>query len=306
VKLCGILVAAVTPLDSDGEAVDHASIPALCEHLLDGGVSGVIPCGSTGEFATMTLGERMSVVESFADAIAGRAALVPHIGAVRTADAVRLMRHAASVGAAAVMAVPPYYDPLPWGDIIAYHAAIADAAPQIPIMAYHFPSATGGRVGIAELDVLVEQVPSVRYLKDSSGDAVLLDELLAHFRGRDLNVFNGWDSLTFQGLCGGATGSVWGAASFMPRLAVSLFDAIVEERDLSEGSRLWSLVRPICRLLEESVYPAAVKAACELVGLAVGPPRAPLSPTSPDVREQLRGLLVAAGLVEAAETAAAE
>jgi 4-hydroxy-tetrahydrodipicolinate synthase len=65
-------------------------------------------------------------------------------------------------------------------------------------------------------------------------------------------------------------------------------------------------VRPICRLLEESVYPAAVKAACELVGLRVGPPRAPLSPTPAGVREQLRKLLAAAGLVEVAETAAAE
>ena len=86
-------------------------------------------------------------------------------------------------------------------------------------MAYNHPGAAGGGAGIAQLEALVEAVPSVRYLKDSSGDAAAFADLLAHFDDDRLRVFNGADSLTFQALAVGARGSVWGAASFAPELA---------------------------------------------------------------------------------------
>jgi dihydrodipicolinate synthase/N-acetylneuraminate lyase len=143
----------------------------------------------------------------------------------------------------------------------------------------------------------------VRYLKDSSGDAALIAELLAHFDDDRLRVFNGADSLTFQNLAVGAHGSVWGAASFAPQLAVALFDALHRDLDLAEGRRLWALMRPICQLLEAGNYVSAVKAACELVGVRVGPPRRPAAPLAADALHDLRALLDRAGLLGAAAPA---
>ncbi|MFB6784716.1 dihydrodipicolinate synthase family protein [Streptomyces sp. NPDC056352] len=292
--LGGIMAALVTPFTNDG-AVDRESIAPLVDFVLEGGVTGVIPCGSTGEFAALTMDERMEVVEAVAKTAQGRAALIPHVGALRPSDAAELMSHAASQGAAAAMAVPPFYDPLTWVEVIAYYEALSAAAPDVPIMAYHYPSATGGRITIEQIDELTRAVPAVRYLKDSSGDAQLVDELLAQ-AGDGLTVFNGSDSLTFQGLTCGASGSVWGAASFMPRLAVEFFKAVHDHLDLERGRQMWRKIRPICRLLEEAGYAAAVKAACELVGLQVGPTRAPLRPIAPEARRQLQHLLDEAGL----------
>ncbi|MEU9888400.1 dihydrodipicolinate synthase family protein [Sphaerisporangium sp. NPDC051011] len=296
-ELDGIMAALVTPFTGDGSSVDRDAIAPFVEYVIAGGVKGVIPCGSTGEFAALTMDERLEVVETVADVTRDRVALIPHIGALRTCDAAELMRHAASRGAAAVMAVPPFYDPLTWAEVIDYYAEISGAAPNVPIMAYHYPSATGGRITVEQIDDLVKAVPAVRYLKDSSGDAQLVDELLAHTAGGGLRVFNGSDSLTFQGLACGAKGSVWGAASFMPRLAVEFFETIHDRGDLEAGRHLWQKIRPICRLLEEAGYPAAVKAACDLVGLPLGPTRAPLRPIASEARHELRRLLDEAGLV---------
>ncbi|RJQ91198.1 dihydrodipicolinate synthase family protein [Amycolatopsis panacis] len=303
-ELGGIMAALATPLSGDGSTVDRDSIALLVDYVVGGGVAGVIPCGSTGEFAALTMDERMEVVEAVAEAARSRVALIPHVGALRPADAAELTRHAAARGAAAVMAVPPFYDPLSWAEIVGYYAEIAAAAPGLPIMAYHYPSATGGRITAGQIDELTRSVPAVRYLKDSSGDAQLVDELLAHTEGSSLTVFNGSDSLTFQGLACGATGSVWGAATFMPRLAVEFFETVHERRDLEQGRRMWRKIRPICRLLEDAGYPAAVKAACELAGLPLGPTRAPLRPISAEAREQLHRLLDAAGLIDAARAIA--
>jgi dihydrodipicolinate synthase/N-acetylneuraminate lyase len=292
------MAALVTPFTPDGSSVDRDAINPFVDYVIDGGVSGVIPCGSTGEFAALTMDERIEVVEAVAAAAQDRVALIPHVGALRPSDAAELTRHAASLGAAAVMAVPPFYEPLTWAELIDYHAVIADAAPDMAIMAYHYPSATGGKITVEQIDELVQAVPSVRYLKDSSGDAQLVDELLSHTADRSLRVFNGSDSLTFQGLVCGAEGSVWGMASFMPQLAVEFFETVHDRRDLQVGRQMWRKIRPISRLLEEVGYPAGVKAACELVGLPLGPTRAPLGPIAPEARRELRRLLDIAGLVD--------
>jgi len=295
--LDGILVALITPFTANGLGVNTGVIPALLDKMAQAGVAGVIPCGSTGEFNALSTAERKVVTEAVTTAAAGRVAVVPHVGSLQPAEAAELMAHAADIGADAVMAVPPFYDKLTWPEVIGYYATISEAAPEVPIMAYHYPEATGSLITIEQIRELVAQVPAVKYLKDSGGNAQLLDQLLAEADGTLLRVFNGSDSLTFHGLAGGALGSVWGAASFMPELAVELLGALRDRGDLAEGRRLWRLMRPICDLLESNVYPAAVKAGCELVGMDVGLARAPLGPIDAGEKERLRGLLDAAGLL---------
>lgn len=295
--LDGILVALITPFTADGSEVNIDGIAAVIEKMVDAGVAGVIPCGSTGEFNALSTGERKAVAEAVMTAARGRVAVVPHVGSLRPAEAAELMEHAAGIGADAVMAVPPFYDKLTWPEVVSYYATISAAAPDLPIMAYHYPEATGSLITIDQIRDLVTQVPAVKYIKDSGGDALLLDKLLIEADGTLLRVFNGSDTLTFHGLAGGAVGGVWGAASFMPELAVEFLGALRDRGDLVEARRLWRHILPICELLESNVYPAAVKAGCELVGMDVGPTRAPLAPIDAEEKERFRGLLTAAGLI---------
>jgi 4-hydroxy-tetrahydrodipicolinate synthase len=110
-RLHGILAATVTPLTAE-DRIDEAATRRLVDSLIDAGVHGLLPTGSTGEFASLTMDERRQVVEVVLQAAGGRVPIVPHVGAIATRDVVTLARHAKQHGAAGVMVVPPYYEPL--------------------------------------------------------------------------------------------------------------------------------------------------------------------------------------------------
>jgi dihydrodipicolinate synthase/N-acetylneuraminate lyase len=106
---------------------------------------------------------------------------------------------------------------------------------------------------------------------------------------------NGWDSLTFYGLVAGARASVWGAANFIPELAVELFDSIYRRQDLTEAREVWARIWPICKFLETAgSYVASVKAGCDLIGEPAGDPRPPILPLDESKKAELAALLKAA------------
>src|ERR1700747_3379327 len=123
--LNGLLAALVTPLSADGESVDESAQRKLVEHTVASGVHGLVPCGSTGEFASMTNAERRQVVEIVVNQVAGRVPVLAHTARMTTREAVSLSRHAEQVGAAGVMVVAPYYEPLTVEEIKTYYRDIA-------------------------------------------------------------------------------------------------------------------------------------------------------------------------------------
>src|SRR5919202_4624883 len=170
--LHGVLPALITPFTDDGEAIDTAALAAIVERLVAGGVAGLVPGGSTGEFTTLSSAERRQLVEVTVEAAAGRVPVVAGTGALSTRETVALSVHAERAGAAAVMVVPPFYDPLSWRELRAHYTAVADAI-DIPIMYYNLPSATGIRLTAAQL----RELP-VAALKDTGGDTVAATELI--------------------------------------------------------------------------------------------------------------------------------
>jgi 4-hydroxy-tetrahydrodipicolinate synthase len=287
-ELTGILPAMVTPFTLGGDHVDETALATLTDRLIRAGVGGLVPCGSTGEFVSLSNGERKRVTEVVVEAAQGRVPVVPQTGALSTKEAIDLCQHAEAVGAAAVMVVPPYYEAPPWADIVEHFRAIA-AAITIPIMLYHIPSAHGYKLSAAQIGELAE-VDGVEFLKDSSADIVQLTELIQRFRDR-IEIFNGWDTLTFYGFAAGTPASVWGAANFIPELCVELFDTVYSRGDLEAGRAVWQRIWPICNFLEEEGYAARVKAGCELIGHPVGPPRLPLRPAGAKAKARLAELL---------------
>ncbi|MFC9502861.1 dihydrodipicolinate synthase family protein [Streptomyces sp. NPDC057002] len=300
-QFTGILAAVVTPLTSDGSAVDAAGVKRQADHIISGGIHGLVPGGSTGEFTTLTLDERKQVTELYVEAADGRVPVVAGTGALSTAETVELSVHAEKTGATAVMIVPPFYDAPSFEELLAYFGTVSEAI-DIPIMYYNIPSATGVQLTPEELAKLARETAVTSY-KDTGGDFAWLTAVQQR-HAKDIAALNGWDTLTFAALASGAKAGVWGTASVIPRLCADLYDALAVRADLHAARELWAKIFPICRFLESHNYACGIKTGLDLIGVGAGPMRAPVLPLAPEYREELRTLLTAAG-VETADPVAA-
>jgi 4-hydroxy-tetrahydrodipicolinate synthase len=278
----GVLPALITPFTEDGDAIDTDSVAGIVDRLIDAGVAGLVPGGSTGEFTTLSHAERRELIETTVEAADGRVPVVAGTGALSTRETVELSVHAEQAGAAGVMIVPPFYDAPSWRELHAHYSAVADAI-AIPIMYYNLPSATGVELTAAQL----RELP-IACLKDTGGDAVAATELI---QTGGPTLLNGWDTLTFAALAAGVEAIVWGVASILPRECVELHRLLIDDIDLPAARELWARLWPLCQFLEAQSYSAAVKTACGLVGDATGPVRAPLLPLDETATDELRALL---------------
>src|SRR4029453_5451577 len=289
----GILAAVTTPFTADASAVDEAALTAQAEWLIGSGIHGLVPCGTTGGFPTLTPDEHRRVIELYVKAAAGRVPVIAGVGALSTAGAIALAQDAERLGADAVMVVPPFYDPLDFATLTTFLRAVAESI-SLPIVYYNVPGATGIRLDADQIAELGE-IDGVDYLKDTSGDAVTLTDLLVS-RTDKIKAFNGWDPLTFIGIASGAEASVWGAAGVVPELAVRLWDTLAVKGDLAEAREQWRHLWAISDFLASVNYVAGVKAGLELVGHPAGPPRAPIHPLSVEQRRAFAAILERAGV----------
>lgn len=292
--LRGILSALSTPFTEDLTRIDEPALRELVDGTLEAGIHGLIPCGGTGEFGVLTIEERKQVAEIVMDQAAGRVPVVPHTGHTSTAAAIELSKHAESIGADAVMVMFPYGEPVSQEEVYTFYRDIADAI-HIPIMVYNIPSVTGQNLSPAFMARMAREIDDVQYVKDSSGDLSQVQELIYEY-GDVITAFNGWDTLTFAGLALGSKGSVWGAPNVCPRECAQLFD-LIDAGKLNEARALWDRIWPVMQFLCSNSYNAAVKAGANLYGFRVGNPRRPTLPLSREKTEELRRLMVAAGIL---------
>lgn len=274
-ELHGVLSAMATPFTAGGEKVDEPALRALTDRTLAGGVHGLVPCGSTGEFAALTDDERRAVTEIVIDQAAGRVPVIVHTGAMTTQQAVALSRHAERAGAAAVMAVAPYYEPLSSDEIDAYYRDIAEAV-SIDVMIYNLPMATGVNMSPDDIGKLAAEVPNIKYVKDTSGDFSQAARLL-HDYSAVVSTFVGWDSLYLASLTEGARGSVIGAANVVPGHLVAIYDAI-RAGDLTRARAVWDAIFPLMQFFMSGGYVAGVKGALQFGEHPIGDPRLPIKP----------------------------
>jgi dihydrodipicolinate synthase/N-acetylneuraminate lyase len=290
--LHGILAAVTTPFTPDAEAVDEPTLTAQADRLIGAGIHGLVTTGSTGEFSTLTPQEYRRVIEAYVEAADHRVPVVAGVGALSTRGAIDLAQHAETVGADAIMLLPPFYGGVDLATLRAFLTAVAESI-SIPIVYYNIPSATGTRLTACEIADLAD-MPGVDYLKDTSGDAVALTELLTAHADR-IQAFNGWDTLTFYGLAAGATASVWGAAGIVPELAVQLWETLAVKGDLVAARRQWKHLWAISDFLESVDYVAGIKCGLEIIGHPAGPARLPVQPLPAHERERFTRILAKAG-----------
>ncbi|KAB8255803.1 hypothetical protein BDV32DRAFT_161609 [Aspergillus pseudonomiae] len=291
-ELTGVMVALITPFTDDGSKIDEARLKSHIERLLQAGVHGLVPGGSTGEFTVLSLAERKQLTELCVKYAAGRVPVVAGTGATSTQEAVELAKHAGEVGAAAVMVVPPFYDPVNYEQLTEMMSEIHTES-KLPIMYYNIPSASGLTLTPQQIADLSKV--GVKYLKDTSGNAPAYTELVFGLSDK-ITAFNGWDTLTFYGLAAGAPGCVWGAANVIPELAVQLWEAIAVQGDLKRGRELWAKAFPVCKFLESHNYAAAVKTGVELTGQPTGGLRKPFALLADQHKAELASYMQSAGV----------
>lgn len=284
----GIFAATLTPFTDDGVVVDEEAIHALVDRLVAAGVAGLVPCGSTGEFPHLTTAERRRVVEVFIGAAAGRVPVIAHTGALTTAETIALSRHAEEAGAAAVMVVPPFYDPPSWRELVAHLQAVSDSV-GVPLVLYNIPSVTGLQLDPGRIAELA-RTAGIRYVKDTSGSVKALIEMVERY-GDTYTTFNGWDTITLPGFFAGTRASIWGAVNLVPELCVELYTKAVVEADVPGAHRVWDRLWPILDFAESVPYVPALRAGCALRGYRVGPPRRPFLPLAQEDVQRLRAVL---------------
>ncbi|KAK1523476.1 dihydrodipicolinate synthase [Colletotrichum abscissum] len=210
--------------------------------LIDVGVHGLVPGGSTGEFAALTVEERRILTETCIKSAAGRIPVVAGTGDLTSKGAVELAVHAAQAGAAAVVVIPPYYEA---HNLEETRELLQDihTASGLPIVYYNIPSISGLTLSAQNIASLSDV--GVKYLKDTSGSAPVLTDLLFTY-GQKITTFNDWDTLTFYVLAASTKGSIWGAVNIIPELSVERWNALAVEDDLKKGREVWEKIFPIC------------------------------------------------------------
>ena len=299
-RLSGVLSALLTPFDDDGR-VDEATLRRVVDRNIDGGVHGVVACGSTGEFTTLSGAERRHVVETVIDQTAGRVPVVAQTGAQSTAEAIELSRHAEQAGASVLMVVAPYYEPLSIEETKRYLRTVAESV-GIPVMLYNLPGATGVDMPPAMVGELARDVENIRYVKNTSPDLAQAGQLI-HNHADVVATFVGWDSLLLAALAEGAAGVMAGTANVVAAELVSIHDAI-RGGDLQRARGEWEQVYPLIDAIMAAPFSPAVKTALAATGFAIGNPRLPVLPLDGEVAATISRLASALSPSKAPDVAA--
>jgi dihydrodipicolinate synthase/N-acetylneuraminate lyase len=220
----GLIVPLLTPMTPDGEEIDTDALAAHVRWLVQMGVHGLMPCGTTGEGPLLTEAERREILETVLEAAGGQAAVIPHVGAVTTRETVALAQHAQAAGAHAVSALTPYYYRVPDEAIVEHYRRVAEAVPDLALFLYNIPGNTGNSISRRVAEVIAERCPNVAGIKDSSGDIDTLAGYVGRKRGQ-FQVVCGSDALLARALQAGACASVSGNANVVPEVVRSIFDA---------------------------------------------------------------------------------
>jgi dihydrodipicolinate synthase/N-acetylneuraminate lyase len=267
--LHGAIAAAVTPLRDAARRLDEDAFAPLVTFLANGGVDGLLACGTTGEGLLLSIPERRDALERFLAARPDGFLVAAHVGAQTTHDTVTLATHAAQAGADAVAVVAPPYYLLDEHELLAHLLAAANACAPLPFYVYEFAGRSGYAVPITVIERLRERAPNLRGMKVSDTPFSALEPYLA-LEGLDL--FVGSEPLALQGLERGAIGSVSGLAAAWPEVVASL----VHDRSSTAGERVVQLREDLGGI----PFQAALKSVIQHRGVLL----------HPDVRAPLRGL----------------
>jgi 4-hydroxy-tetrahydrodipicolinate synthase len=300
-RITGVYSPTVTAFAPDG-SVDLNGTRRFTRFLLDQHVHGLTPLGSSGEPIALSIEERKRILEVVAEETAGRVPIYAGVMEYGTESTIDLGLHAKAVGCDGLMLSVPYVLRPPRRDVMNHFRRVRDRV-GLPIMLYNVPVLTGFEVTPDEVRQLAEE-DVLHAVKWSHAEISRIHDTRA-LCGPSFPVFAGVDLIAFAALAAGADGWIGGLPMMVPELAVKLFQLLREQKDLTAAQELWSRLQPLvrieCRALKSTDndphWLAVCREVADLRGLSVGDPRPPLSRVLPQVREELRAVLIELGVL---------
>jgi 4-hydroxy-tetrahydrodipicolinate synthase len=287
----GVIPALITPFKDDG-SVDFEGLKRNVEFLVDRGVDAVVPCGSTGESATLSHEEHVKVIEATVEA--SDVPVIAGTGSNNTLEAIELTKMAEDVGADAAMVICPYYNKPTDDGLIQHFQAIANAT-NLPIVMYNVPGRTGRNIPPKVVSTLAK-TDNIVGIKEASGDLMQIAEIIRLTKDEEFVLLSGDDGLTLPILSIGGMGVISVAANVAPTHMKEMVDSFFSG-NIDKAKELHYTLMPLFKALFVETNPIPVKKACELIGLAGGKPRLPLVELSVKHEELLRSVLSDLGVL---------
>lgn len=281
----GSLVAIVTPF-KDGK-VDERALGELIEFQIAQGTDGIVPCGTTGESATLTHDEHKRVVDVTVEAVKGRVPVIAGTGSNSTEEAVVLTRHAKSAGASGALLITPYYNKPTQEGLYQHYAAVARAV-DLPLVLYNIP----GRTSVNMLPATTARLTAfdqVVAIKEGSGSLQQVDETI-HLCGERLTVLSGDDAMTLPMMVLGARGVISVTANILPREVAEMVH-LAESGDFVRARGLHRKLFPLHNAMFLETNPIPVKTALSWMGKCSAELRLPLCPMFRENSEKLKQTL---------------
>lgn len=293
-ELKGSLVALVTPMRADTQAIDWPALDALVDFHLAEGTDAIVAAGTTGEPSTLSFSEHFDVISRVVERVQGKIPVIAGTGANSTQEAIELTRHAQKVGASACLSVTPYYNKPTQEGLYQHFKAIAQAS-DLPIILYNVP----GRTSVDMLNETVERLSCVENiigLKDATGDLERGKELMTRLAGSDFLLFSGDDATAVDFILMGGRGNISVTANVAPRQMHELCHAALKG-DTQTAHQINTRLMPVHNRLFVESNPIPVKWALHAMGKIDLGIRLPLTPLSEKYRPTVQEALQMAGLL---------
>jgi len=292
--LSGCATALVTPFTASGD-VDVDRLRALVEYQIGGGVRLLVPCGTTGESATMSDEEDQLVIKTTVEVARGRAKVIAGTGSNSTAAAIQYSLTARELGADAVLSVAPYYNKPTQEGLYAHFRAIAESVSGMPVVIYNVPGRTSSNISAETTIRLARDVENIVAVKEASGNLSQIMEILRS-RPKGFRVISGDDSFTLAIIALGGDGLISVASNEIPALMSQLVDLALAG-DWNEARALHYRLLPLLEANFIESSPGPVKAAMAMMGLIDENFRLPLVPIQEKSRAHLREVLFQVGVL---------
>lgn len=287
----GSIVAIVTPFKKG--KVDEETYRKLIEFQIENGTSAIVPCGTTGESATLSMEEHCRVIDSAVEAVNKRVPVIAGTGGNSTREAIELTDHAKKAGADATLQVTPYYNKPTQEGLYQHFEAIAKAVP-LPQVLYNVPGRTSVNM-LPETVARLADLPEVVAIKEASGSLSQMAEIV-NLAGDNITLLSGDDNVTLPVLSIGGKGVVSVVANIVPRDTADMVNAW-EEGDSKKAKALFYKLFPLCQAMFYETNPIPVKTSLALMGKVQDEMRLPLAPMAPANLEKLKGALKEYGLL---------
>ncbi len=282
----GSMVAIVTPMNTDG-SVNEDKFRELVEFQIENGTDAIIPCGTTGESATLNYTEHDLVVKACIEQVKGRVPVIAGTGSNSTAEAIQISRHAKELGADALLLVSPYYNKPSQEGIYQHYKAVA-AAVALPQVLYNVPGRTSMNIQ-AETTIRLAEIDNIVAIKEASGDVTQAGTIISK-AGDKITVLAGDDFLTLPLMAVGAKGIISVTANIMPRAVKDMVVAIQQGR-WDDARKMHLHMLDIHKTMFIDSNPVPAKTALELMGKAGKTVRLPLADLRPETLECLKEVM---------------